>query len=144
MFPKSSGFYSQKQSVFGISMRWLASGIKKLETLSEFIQNYKTKGLFKLLALYRDEFFHWMGRFVACRSKQFGCSSSVKSRRVVVEVQICYSNTFMQMMEREKPVVRLPRFLDGETLRALPQGSQRDNSISTWHLERMPSRASNR
>ena len=36
----------------------LDSGIKKLETLSEFIQNYKTKGLFKLLALWVPGFFH--------------------------------------------------------------------------------------
>lgn len=61
-FHKSSGFYSPKQPVcffFGISMRGiLDSGIKKLETLSEFIQNYKTKGLFKLLALWVPGFFH--------------------------------------------------------------------------------------
>ena len=61
MFHKTSGFYSPKQPVFffvRISMPCLDSGIKKLETLSEFIQNYKTKGLFKLLALWVPGVFH--------------------------------------------------------------------------------------
>lgn len=60
-FTKVQGFIHQSSLFvfFGFSMRGiLDSGIKKLETLSEFIQNYKTKGLFKLLALWVPGFFH--------------------------------------------------------------------------------------
>lgn len=60
-FTKLQGFIHQSSLfVFCFEFPWrcLDSGIKKLETLSEFIQNYKTKGLFKLLALWVPGFFH--------------------------------------------------------------------------------------